>query len=138
MRYGHEDPNKPPVGRQPKIRRITPSRINPWYGTINGYSENELAQEGGEQFTLEQQHAIACRGLVADTVETITAKRQATGDEIWCPEGQLPSVFAFDCPVVGKHHDGRLRVIAPSGTEKLIRPDGWTSWPKTKRRVVWW
>ncbi len=137
MRYGHEDPDLPPIGRQPKVRYITPSKPNPWYGTIDGYAESEFAQVGGARFTLEQQYGLACRGLVADTVETITAKRQATDREMWWPAGQLPPVFAFECPVVGRHHDGRLRVISPSGTEKLIREDGWTSWPKTKPRRIW-
>ena len=138
MKFGHGDPNKVPLGRQPAIRYITPSKApNPWYGTIVGYTTNAEAQEGGDRFTLEQQHALACRGLHADTVETMTVKRQASSEEVYWMPNTLPEVFAFECPVVGQHKDGRPRVIAPSGKEMIVRPDGWTKWPKTKLRRIW-
>ena len=138
MKYGHGDPDKEPLGRQPAVRYITPSKApNPWYGSIVGYTADEWAQKGGDRFTLEQQHALACRGLNPDTVETMTVKRQATTQEVYWMPGELPEVYAFECPVVGHHKDGRPRVISPSGYEKIVRQDGWTTWPKTKLKRIW-
>ena len=114
------DPNTPPIGRQPDRVHITPSRSQPWYGAI----------VTGRRFTRQQEAELIKLGADIATAEAITVKRQATGRELWWPTGQLPPVYAFECPVILRRADGRVKVITPSGERKLVRADGWAHPPR--------
>ena len=118
------------MGRQPAEARITPSKPNPWYGTITGGTREAGAIKGGSRFTAEQDRELARRGI-DDTVDVqaLTVRRSATMAEAWWPDTQPPPVFEFECPVIGTRADGRLVVISPAGDAKLVQPDGWTSAP---------
>lgn len=123
------DPNTPPIGRQPYAILIAPSRRYPWYGQIVGAHvvtgpTGPIAYAGGERFTNQQVDAVRKLGLDPTTIATMMVKRQALKDELWIPLGQLPPVFAFDCPVIGNWR-GKVRVIAPDGQKSLVFPDGW-------------
>ncbi len=133
MSWGRLDPDAmTPVGRQPALRVSTPSGPNPWHGTIIGYEVVGSAQVGGERFTGEQGRTLREMGLDPDTVEVITVRRQATPREWGNPDtGCLPDVFAFECPVVGRRRDGKIKVISPIGNLNWIESTGWTSPPKT-------
>ncbi len=129
-RRSRAEPTNPrePSGRQPDVLHITPSKPNPWYGTI----------VPGEKFTAEQMAELAARRL--SCVEMITVRREATDREMYWPIGAWAPVYAFDCPVIGQRVekftiDGRQitlarpKVIAPNGEAKLIRADGWVRRP---------
>ncbi len=137
-----QDPNKPPIGRQPYHRKVTPSNPNPWYGTIEhgevvSQAAGPIAIAGGARFTSEQMHAMAVAGIRPDTAEVIQVRRQACKvNEICVPLGELPPVFAFDCPVLDLHGE-KVRVIAPSGQRKLIAQDGWALRPQVTARNMW-
>lgn len=103
--------------RQPDTIVINPSVSYPWYGS---WTE-------GDRLTHGQRAAMAKASIDADAVEIITVRRYATAREMWWPTTQPPPVFQFDCPVIGRQRDGRIRIIAPSGEEALIEGDGWTS-----------
>ncbi len=128
MARPEHNPDTPPIGRQGHFDTGPAC----WFGTILGGTKNRAAQEGGERFTREQLYELNARGLDPETVETMTVKRQATQDEIWFPRTSMPPVLAFECPVIGKHADGRPRVIAPNGTERIVQADGWNKRPRTR------
>lgn len=109
--------------RQPDTIVINPSRSYPWYGC---WTE-------GDRLTHGQRAALASRAIDADTVEIITVRRHATTQEMWWPTNQPPPVFEFDCPVLGRQRDGRIRIIAPSGEQALIEGDGWTTVQSSNR-----
>lgn len=125
------------IGRQPDRIQINPSRQYPWYGAIVG---GELVGfgghsiKGGERFTQQQSDQLRKRGRDADTVETMMVRRNSTDREIWSGIGQLRPVYEFECPVLSRQADGRARVIAPSGSVKLVEADGWTS-PYSRRGI---
>lgn len=123
MRRLHLDPNTPPIGCQPDSFLITPSKSQPWYGT----------RRQGDRFTQQQHHAMIARGLDIPTASSLLVKRQATSMERWTPLGQLPAVYAFDCPVIGKRKD-QVKVIAPSGEVKHVAADGWAHRPYRRPR----
>ena len=106
--------------RQPATVKWTPSRPSPWYG----------AARDGDRFTAQQIAALAGRGDSPDTCEAITVRRPASMEEMWWPIGQAAPVFEFDCPVVQRLADGRVKVIAPSGENKIVLGDGWVRRPK--------
>ena len=117
-------------GRQPNRIHINPSRQYPWYGAIvggvlTGFDNRSVT--GGERFTEQQADQLRKRRLNPETVEAMTVRRNSTDREIWCPIGQLRLVYEFECPVLSRQADGRARVIAPSGSVKLVEADGWTS-----------
>lgn len=134
MSWGRVNPDDIEViGRQPATRIIIPSKPNPWYGTIVGYERDNLAQKGGRRFTEEQERALIERGMDPLTCETITVKRQACGvTEITPMLNTVQPVFAFDCPVIGRRKDGKIKIIAPIGDAKFVRADGWAHPPKTR------
>jgi len=65
----------------------------------------------------------------------MTVQRNA-GDHEICNGTGLPGVYQFECPVLSRRADGRVRVIAPSGVEKLVEGDGWTSPRRSRRRIA--
>lgn len=111
------------VGRQPETPVIIPSKPNPWYGAIID----------GSVFTREQLSELEKRDRDPATVERMTVRRNATDREMWWPNGSLPPVYEFECPVLGRRADGRVRVIAPNGFGKLVYSDGWIT-PRYARR----
>lgn len=133
------DPNTPPVGRQPFIVTISPSKIFPWYGAIPGSEGNpqsatamrDIYRVGGARFTSQQMGEMKNRRIDPASVETMTVQRQASDREIYCGVGRLPPVFAMECPVVKREAD-KVRVISPSGQLAWVRPDGWVKAPRTR------
>ena len=126
------DPNTPPIGRQPSVRQVAPSIRTPWYGNVTGYREVHGIQVDGDRWTTQQAAAILSRGLDPLTCEAMTVRRQAVGEEVWTPVGQLPAVFAFDCPIIQQMADGQIKVIAPDGEPKIVRADGWGHPPRRR------
>lgn len=123
------------IGRQPTHIQIAPSKPYPWYGLIEGGDFSGVAVTGGQRFTTQQQDAIKRRGFTGSAVEAMVVRRNASHTEIWWNTLSLPPVFEFECPVVHRRADGRVRVIAPSGEEKLVEGDGWTT-PRKARRFT--
>jgi hypothetical protein len=111
------------LGRQPVTCYITPSKPNPWYGTIVGGVVARVAVSGGEQFTAEQSHALSERGLDAGEVETITVTRNATTRELYWPSSGRAPQFQFDCPVICRRKD-RVQIISPSGMIEWVDASG--------------
>lgn len=105
--------------RQPERLYITPSKPNPWYGTI----------VEGDPLTIEQRRALAQQQLDPAKIETLKVRREATSREFYWGRNQAPPVFAFDCPVLDRRRDGKIRVIAPGGWAELILPNGWVRPP---------
>ena len=126
------DPNLPPIGRQPMVRQAAPSVRTPWYGNIERYREVDGIQVGGDRWTTQQAAAILSRGLDPLTCEAMTVRRQAVGEEVWTPVGQMPAVFAFDCPIIRCMAEGEVKVIAPDGQPKIVRGDGWGHPPRRR------
>lgn len=123
------DPNLPPVGRQPSVRQVSPSVRTPWYGNVVGYRNVDGIQVGGERWTTQQAAAILQRGLDPLTCEAMEVRRQAVNAEIWIPVGDLPAVFAFDCPIIQRMASGKVKVIAPDGQPKIVFANGWGHHP---------
>ena len=119
------DPDTPPIGRQPDRIVIIPSKRQPWYGAIID----------GRRFTRQQQNALIERGADIATAHAMTVKRQATHREMWWPTGQLPPVFAFECPIVGRRANGRVSVIAPDGQPVGVFSDGWAHRPYRRPKL---
>lgn len=134
MSWGRLDPNETEViGRQPATLYISPSKSYPWYGDVRGGVRGKLAVSGGERFTTQQEESLIERGMDPLTCETITVKRQACGrTEIVPMLNSLQPVFAFECPVISRRADGKIKVIAPNGDAKFIRADGWAHKPTTR------
>lgn len=126
----HHNPDTPPIGRQPVHIQIAPSKPYPWLGSIRGAVRNEAdtAYVGGDRFTLEQQRELMKRGGDVPTAPALLVKRQASATELYFPAGQLPPVYAFECPIVGKRGE-KIQVIAPNGDLKLVAADGWAHRP---------
>jgi hypothetical protein len=126
------------IGRQPSCIRVTPSKApSPWYGAIvggekTGFNGHSIA--GGQRFTEQQVAQLIERGRDVLTVETMTVRRNSTDAEIWSGINQPRPVYEFECPVIHRRADGRVRVIAPSGAEKLVEADGWIApWKRGAR-----
>ena len=85
--------------RQPAQIYVTPSNPSPWYG----------AAGEGDQFTQQQLAEMERLGLEAGAVEVLRVKRSATDKEEWIPVGATHTVFEFDCPVIGRRTDGRIK-----------------------------
>ncbi|KQN12028.1 hypothetical protein [Sphingomonas sp. Leaf28] len=119
------------IGRQPATYLITPSKPRPaWYGTIEGGEKTGFGGHsitGGKRFTNEQARECISRGLDVLTAPAITVKRNSSIDEIWSGAHGPRPVYQFECPIIRRMADGRVRVIAPSGVEKIVEADGWTS-----------
>lgn len=111
------------IGRQPAVMLITPSAPYSWYGTIRD----------NRRFTEQQNAKLITAGKDPLTCEAITVRRNATDREHYWPLGSLPPYFAFDCPVVAHMADGRVKVIAPSGENKIVLKDGWVTRPGRRR-----
>jgi hypothetical protein len=73
--------------------------------------------------------------LSVASVEVISCKRAATDRDAWWPIGSLPPVFEFDCPILHEVRGGKVRVIAPSGAEALVKSDGWVGEPPKPKRA---
>ncbi|KQM92202.1 hypothetical protein ASE70_14910 [Sphingomonas sp. Leaf22] len=107
--------SKPPMGRQPEVCHIIPSKPNPWYGGI----------VEGDPLTVQQRWAMTKRGMPAD-VETITVRRLACLiREVYAGSNAPRPYYEFQCPVQSRQKDGRIYVISPSGDRKLVQADGW-------------
>ena len=128
MRALHHDPDARPVlGRQPDVRKLTPSKPFAWYGTW----------EEGHRFSRFQEAALMKRGADPLTAPAMLVKRQAKREEHVWPFTELPPLFAMECPVIGKAADGRVRVIAPDGSLKLVFASGWSHRPFRQPRDGW-
>ncbi|WP_242183288.1 hypothetical protein [Sphingomonas sp. CARO-RG-8B-R24-01] len=112
------------VGRQPEIKLVTPSKPNPWYGSF----------EEGKPFTHQQVAAMITAGITPVGCEAIEVKRNATNGEYWWPLRSPPPYFAFQCPVIGRMADGRIKIISPSGLPQIVRSDGWVGAPGKPRK----
>ena len=118
------------LGWQPARILVTPSKTpSAWYGAIRGAVKTGFGDHsitGGARFTEQQNEALISRGMDILTAEAMTVQRNA-GDHEICNGTGLPGVYQFECPVLSRRADGRVRVIAPSGAEKLVEADGWSS-----------
>ncbi len=127
------------LGRQPARILVTPSKTpSAWYGAIRGAVKTGFGDHsitGGARFTEQQNEALISRGMDILTAEAMTVQRNA-GDHEICNGTGLPGVYQFECPVLSRRVDGRVRVIAPSGAEKLVEGDGWTSPRRSRRRIT--
>ena len=128
-------PTGDPIGRQPHPVIITPSKPQPWYGSIVSGEIRAGAVVGGETLTREQCASMASLKLGPEP-PTLTVKRQATDREMWWPLGSLPPILAFECPIIGDRKDGRVKVLAPSGVGKRVDADGWAHRPYRTPRAV--
>lgn len=115
------------IGRQPETIFVTPSKPNPWHGTI---------VEGRDITTQQNRALVEDHGLSA-AVETIEVVREATHREAYWPTGTLPPVYVFRCPVLRRRADGEIEVVAPNGTTKRVRADGWAHKPSTTPKRAW-
>lgn len=119
------------IGRQPASWLVTPSKSPyPWYGTIEdgektGFDGHSI--KGGRRFTNEQARECMSRGLDVLTAPAMTVRRNVGLLELSLGTIRPVPVYEFECPIIRKLADGRVRVIAPSGVEKLVEADGWTS-----------
>jgi len=111
------------MGRMPANVLISPSREYPWYGR---YQADRVLTE-------QQYNALITAGADPTTAETITVRRNASEQELWWGTNQYPPYFEFECPVVARLADGRIKVIAPSGSNKIVLRDGWVTRPGKKR-----
>lgn len=107
------------IGRQPAVMMVTPSAPYAWYGTIRDE----------RRFTEQQIGKLITAGKDPLTCEAIEVRRNATDREHYWPIGSLPPYFAFECPVVTRLADGRIKIIAPSGENKIVLRDGWVTRP---------
>ena len=104
------------IGRQPEVCYFTPSKPNPWYGTIIE----------GRRYTGEQLRALDALKVHPDKVASITVRRNATTREMWWPQGGTPPQYEFECPVRVRRGD-RVQVISPAGLHVWINADGTTA-----------
>jgi hypothetical protein len=95
-------------------RQWTPSNMEIWGGSM----------EAGDRFSREQLYQLAARNLAADEVETLVVRRKATIRELWWGPNDNTPIFEFECPVLSRQRDARVKVISPSGVIKLVWPDG--------------
>jgi len=98
----------------PNKAYITPSNINPWRG---GRAE-------GARWTRSQLRQLEARGIDPAGAEGMMVRSVATERDMWWPKTELAPVFVFECPVLGRRADGRVRVISPAGMVKLVNADG--------------
>ncbi len=128
------------IGRQPATFLITPSKRRPaWYGTIDGGEKTGFGGHsiiGGQRFTNEQARECISRGLDVLTAPAMTVRRNVGMLELCLGTRGIPPVYEFQCPIIRKLADGRVRVIAPSGAEKIVEGDGWTSPDRSRRRAA--
>lgn len=96
----------------PSTLRIAPTGSYPWYGYWSP----------GQRLTDQQQAACALHGIDPAALEIVQVRREATHAEMWRPTGAPAPLYAFDCPVLTRRADGRVKVIAPSGEAKLVSP----------------
>ena len=131
MKPPFERPMGNVIGRQPASFLITPSKPRPaWYGTIEGGEKTGFGGHsiiGGQRFTNEQARECISRGLDVLTAPAMTVRRNVGIMELSLGTFRPVPVYEFQCPIIRKLADGRVRVIAPSGTEKIVEGDGWTS-----------
>ena len=131
MKPPFERPMGNVIGRQPASFLITPSKPRPaWYGTIEGGEKTGFGGHsiiGGQRFTNEQARECISRGLDVLTAPAMTVRRNVGMLELCLGTRGIPPVYEFQCPIIRKLADGRVRVIAPSGAEKIVEGDGWTS-----------
>lgn len=108
------------LGRQPDLVRITPSKPYPvWCGSI----------VEGDNLTAQQRLAIGTRGLNPDTIEIVTVYRQADcRNEVVCPTNSPRPEYAFDCPVLARFADGRVKVLTPRGEAKIVVEEAGRLW----------
>ena len=134
-----------PVGRDgganggsSRVSLMAAAPSSPWCGAIpgavkTGFGDHSLT--GGDRFTEQQVEGLISRGIDILTTPAMTVQRNA-GDHEICNGTGLPGVYQFDCPIISRRADGRVRVIAPSGAEKLVEGDGWTSPRRSRRRIT--
>jgi len=127
------------LGRQPVKIHWTPSKpLSPWCGAIRGghktgFGDHSIA--GGDRFTEQQVEGLISRGIDILTAPAMTVQRNAPDADIASGTG-LPGVYQFECPIISRRADGRVRVIAPDGSERNVEADGWTSPRRSRRRIT--
>lgn len=125
------------IGRQPARILVTPSATPyAWYGSIRGGMKTGFGDHsitGGDRFTEQQVEGLISRGLDVLTAPAITVRRNAGDREMSWSFLELPPVYEFECPILSRRADGRVRVIAPSGAEQLVEADGRTRAEKGRR-----
>ena len=75
---------------------------------------------------IARPRSLISRGIDVLTAPAMKVQRNAADHEIYSGLG-LPAVYQFECPILSTRADGRVRVISPSGGEKLVEADGWTT-----------
>lgn len=113
------------LGHRPDVVKWTPSKGLPWW--IGTWREDH-------RFTVEQERVLIELARDPVTASAITVSREA------CPRAEVGGmlrqwlpVYQFDCPVLAHRADGKITIIAPDGSRRNIRGDGWatkpSSWP---------
>jgi len=97
--------------------------MSPWIGS---WGE-------GARYSDAQLYEMVVRGLSPDTAEAIRVMRPASRDETWWGVDLPAPIHEYDCPVLGRRADGRIKILAPAGIAKLVLADGWTHHPKKAR-----
>lgn len=86
------------------MQRITPSRPDYWVG----------GRVEGARFTVQQERALAARGVDENTVKTfevsVRLRQNSSLDPMWAKHL---------CPVLRTTNSGRL-IIAPNGMERWV------------------
>ncbi len=112
------------LGRRPETVKWVPSKPLPWW--ISTWSEDA-------RFTAEQELALMSLGRDPVTADAITVRRDACPyTEISAPLGQWLPIYEFEAPVIGTRADGKVTIIAPDGSRRHIRADGWAHKPSTR------
>ncbi|WP_419808359.1 hypothetical protein [Sphingomonas sp.] len=111
------------LGRRPAMVKWTPSKPLPWW--LGGWRE-------GHDFTIEQEERLIQLGRDPVTAERMTVRREqdlytegAPNLNTWIP------IYEFACPVLARRADDKVTIIAPDGTTKHIRADGWAAKPSS-------
>lgn len=118
------------LGRRPDLQKWTPSKGLPWwFGTWRD----------DRRFTAEQERELIALARDPVTAEAMTVTREACWRyEISVPLGTWIPVYQFECPVLAHRADDKVTIIAPDGSRRHIRSDGWatkpSSWPHQGER----
>lgn len=115
--------HQPPV-LQPANFRVTPSKpVNPW-------CSQWLA---GDHYSRHQRAVMQRDRIDPETVGFIRVKRSAVQTETWFPKGYPAPVHEYDCPILQRRLDGKLRILSPAGVPVIVLDDGWVAVPRQVR-----
>lgn len=111
------------LGRRPAVVRCAPSKPMPWW--IGAWAEDR-------RFTQQQEAELIRLGRDPVTQEAMTVRREAPDAEVWTPLHQWRPIYEFDAPLLGHRADGKATIIAPDGSRRHIRADGWAQKPSSR------